>query len=140
MKVRTSYDLEKAEVDRVELNARLISNRLTRPHHMWEGEMYEEPYGTCWKRRDMYWIECRLEDTNLGTLLVIPSRLNATEFTLVRNSNRVGEGYNELIERATKWFKSTIEYEIQCYLNKALIRLTEYDKLNGFTKARKVEK
>jgi len=139
------YDLTKEDVEDVEFSTRFICDRISeRPGFINPKEgKFEMPFGRPFARRDMFWINCKLnygfETIDLGGFSVEPDRVVPEKFYLARCYCSVDKGYEALKEKAHNWFKTTPEYQNQIAWNKKLIELAEKDLKDGFTEARKVE-
>jgi len=126
------YDLDSDDIGRVNFSCRLISNRQERSSYIYNGKRYIEPYGHNY-RTDMYWIECRLDGVNLGSLCIDPCFTNPKDFSITRNHNKVREGYNHLVTKAREWFKHQSEYQKQVEWTIQLREKIEKDCKEGFT-------
>lgn len=131
--------LESEEVGKVMFSARFISDRQTRTFYKENDVLYETSFLACY-RRDMFWIDCFLDEENFGTFSVEPSRVEPEKFSIGKNYCNVQcEQYGMLVRQVTHWFKQQPEYQQQIEWNRNLIANEEKDRSEGFFESRPVK-
>ena len=111
--INTEYNLTRKEVEKVNFTIRFITDRQNRPSYFFPGiGNFVQSYAGC-HRQDMYWIDCFLEGENLGSLVIEPYIQKPERFCICKNHNKVFVGYQELVDRAKKWFLLQPEYNQQ---------------------------
>lgn len=106
--MQTIYRLTSAEIEQVKFEAHLISDRQNTKD---SPEAIAEQLSYVVGRFDMFWIECKLGDTDLGPLSITPNRQNPDRFYVDQNHCKVSGG--ELKERADRWFRQQPEFQQQ---------------------------
>lgn len=125
------YNLTPEEVDRVKFSIRFITDRQDRPRYFIpkEGTFVQSYAGM--HRRDMYWIECKLNDTDLGNFLVEPNMKYTNLFTFC-NYVKVIIGYAGLYNNAVQYFAASLEYKKQVFWAETLAEKIKQDERDNF--------
>jgi hypothetical protein len=132
------YNLSPGEENEVKLSCRFIADRQERPCCInLNGKRIFESYKFP-ARIDMYWVDISFEGEDLGAVSIEPDRYDAEDFMVDRNWCKIYQGYDEVVKRINKWFKTTPEYKKQVqwiknliiknwYINTENQKFTEYD-------------
>lgn len=104
------YRLDHKEMLEVRFECEFISHRQYFDVSM--EDMMRHQFISRYSRMDMFWIHCRFQDLDCGSLCVDPDRYSKKEFRIERNHCNI-EPLQDLIDIARCWFVKQPQYRLQ---------------------------
>lgn len=122
--METSYTLTDEELAKVQFSVRYICDRQFNPDDniQWVMERL-----SLYNRWDMFWVDCKFEDVDLGAYCIDPSLVDPVKFAISKNYNKVSN--HEFLAVAEAFFLKSPEYQQQIQWIKKLQET--FDKYGG---------